>query len=286
MALFVRGSTTKTALVFPLSKILKTPAVSSVRRQSSSKCQYVMAEKVGKKCNVGLIQFNRPKVFNVFCDRMVTELVESIAAYDADDAVGAIVVTGSVRVFSAGADIKEMFDNTYSTNLKIGIIQQLDNLNKCRKPIIAAVNGLTLGIGCELAMMCDVIYAGEDAVLGQTEVRVGTLPGAGASQRMIRSCGKSFTMEAFLTGNKFTAREALSRGLVSKVFPPEQLVNEAIALAEQISRHSRLIVTLCKESVNYAYESNLSPGLQFEKKNCFIVRSQPAIEKKRNDRVL
>lgn len=263
MAVFLKSSISKTKLVFSLTKML-TP-ISSIK-MSTSNLEYIITEKVGEKKNVGLVQLNRPKALNALCDGLVTELTEAVSAYDADDKVGAIVVTGSERAFAAGADIKEMLDKTYSLNLKTGLLQQWDNLSKCKKPIIAAVNGFALGGGCELAMMCDIIYAGEKAKFGQPEIIIGTIPGAGGTQRMIRSCGKSFAMEVCLSGNQITAQEALARGLVSKVFPPEKLVEEAIKLAEKISEHSPLIVALCKESVNYAYESNLSQGLKFEKK--------------------
>lgn len=263
MAIFLRSSVSKSKLVFSISKTVM-PITSM--KLSTCNLEYIITEKVGEKQNVGLVKLNRPKALNALCDGLVTELTEAVSAYDADDSIGAIVITGSERAFAAGADIKEMLDKTYSTNLKIGLLKQWDNLSKCKKPVVAAVNGFALGGGCELAMMCDIIYAGEKAKFGQPEIVIGTIPGAGGTQRMIRSCGKSFAMEVCLSGNQISAQEALSRGLVSKVFPPEKLVDEAIKLAEKISEHSPLIVALCKESVNYAYESSLSQGLQFEKK--------------------
>lgn len=263
MAVFVRSSMSKSKLGFSLSKCVMP--ISSMKL-STSNFEYIIAKKVGEKQNVGLVQLNRPKALNALCDGLVTELTDAVSKYDADDTVGAIVVTGSERAFAAGADIKEMLNKTFSTNLKIGLLKQWDNLSKCKKPIIAAVNGFALGGGCELAMMCDIIYAGEKARFGQPEIGLGTIPGAGGTQRLTRACGKSLAMEICLSGNQFTAQEALSRGLVSKVFPPEQLVDEAIKLAEKISEQSPLIVALCKESVNYAYESSLSQGLQYEKK--------------------
>lgn len=265
MAVFIRSSMSKTKLFFSVSKI----ATISSMKLSTKNLEYIIAEKVGEKQNVGLVRLNRPKALNALCDGLITELTETVSAYDADDTIGAIVVTGSERAFAAGADIKEMLDKTYSVNLKIGLLKQWDNLSKCKKPIIAAVNGFALGGGCELAMMCDIIYAGEKAKFGQPEIAIGTIPGAGGTQRLTRSCGKSFAMEVCLSGNQINAQEALSRGLVSKVFPPEKLVDEAIKLAEKISEHSPLIVALCKESVNYAYESSLSQGLQFEKKTFY-----------------
>lgn len=263
MAFIVRSSLAKSKLAFSLSKMVMP--VSSMKL-STSNLEYIVTEKVGEKQNVGLVKLNRPKALNALCDGLITELTEAVSAYDADNSIGAIVITGSERAFAAGADIKEMVDKTFSTNIKIGLLKQWDNLSKCKKPVIAAVNGFALGGGCELAMMCDIIYAGEKAKFGQPEIAIGTIPGAGGTQRMLRTCGKSFTMETCLSGNQITAQEALSRGLVSKVFPPEKLVDETIKLAEKISEHSPLIVALCKESVNYAYESSLSQGLQYEKK--------------------
>lgn len=266
MAIFLRSSVSKSKLVFSLSKIV-TP-ITSVKL-STCNLEYIITEKVGEKQNVGLVKLNRPKALNALCDGLVTELTEAVSAYDTDDSIGAIVITGNERAFAAGADIKEMLDKTYSTNLKTGLLKQWDNLSKCKKPVIAAVNGFALGGGCELAMMCDIIYAGEKAKFGQPEIVIGTIPGAGGTQRMIRSCGKSFAMEVCLSGNQISAQDALSRGLVSKVFPPEKLLDEAIKLAEKISEHSPLIVALCKESVNYAYESSLSQGLKFEKNSFY-----------------
>lgn len=265
MALFIQSSLSKSKLIFSLNKIVMSVSSSKLSTISKS-LEYIITEKVGEKCNVGLVQLNRPKALNALCDGLVTELTEAVSAYDTDDTIGAIVITGNERAFAAGADIKEMLDKTYSTNLKIGLLQQWNELSRCKKPIIAAVNGFALGGGCELAMMCDIIYAGEKAKFGQPEISIGTIPGAGGTQRLTRSCGKSFAMEVCLSGNQFTAQEALSRGLVSKIFSPEKLVGEAIKLAEKISEHSPLIVATCKESVNYAYESSLSQGLQFEKK--------------------
>lgn len=263
MAFLVRSLLVKSKLALSLPKIVMP--VSSMKL-STSNLEYIITEKVGEKQNVGMVRFNRPKALNALCDGLITELIEAVSDYDTDDSIGAIVITGSERAFAAGADIKEMLDKNFSLNYKYGFLEQWDNLSKCKKPIIAAVNGFALGGGCELAMLCDIIYAGEKAKFGQPEITIGTIPGAGGTQRIARSCGKSFAMEMCLSGNQISAQEALSRGLVSKVFPPEKLVDEAIKLGEKISEYSPLIVALCKESVNYAYNSNLSQGLQFEKK--------------------
>ncbi|XP_050543377.1 enoyl-CoA hydratase, mitochondrial [Daktulosphaira vitifoliae] len=261
MALIIQNSISKT-----LFKFSKLKPILSVNLSTQGTREYIITEKVGEKKNVGLVRLNRPKALNALCDGLVNELTEAVEEHDVDKSIGAIVVTGSERAFAAGADIKEMLNQTYSSNVKFGLLEQWNKLTKCKKPIIAAVNGFALGGGCELAMMCDIIYAGEKAKFGQPEIMLGTIPGAGGTQRLIRSCGKSFAMEMCLSGNQVSAQEALARGLVSKVFPPEKLVEEAIKLAEKISENSPLIVSLCKETVNYAYESSLSQGLQFEKK--------------------
>lgn len=246
-----------------------TPFFSFYSTSTENKYEYILSSKVGSKQNVGLVTLNRPKVLNALCDGLITELANAVNNLEKDDAVGAIVITGSEKAFAAGADIKEMLNQTYSANIKKGLLAEWDRVAECKKPLIAAVNGYALGGGCELAMMCDIIYAGEKAKFGQPEIIIGTIPGAGGTQRIARSCGKSFAMEVCLTGNQFTAQEALTRGLVSKVFPPEKLLEEAIKLGEKISEHSRLIVQLCKESVNNAFETALSQGLKFEKKQFY-----------------
>lgn len=268
MILFSRLSLYKTkSIVLSLTKTT-VMLVSLTMKMSTSNFEQIITNKVGEKRNVGLVRLNRPKILNVITSKLCAELSEALSTYEADVTIGAIVITGNEHVFTAGGDMKEMIDITYSSILKIGLLENLRDVIKCKKPVIGAVNGLCLGAGNELIMMCDIIYAGEHAKFGLTEVLFGTLPG-GCSQRIIRSCGKSLIMEACLSGYQITAQEALSRGLVSKVFPPEKLVDEAIKLAEKISEHSPLIVTLCKESINYAYESSLSQGLQFEKYLCY-----------------
>lgn len=210
---------------------------------------------------------NRPKALNALCNGLMTEVSQAIESFEADDGVGAIVITGSEKAFAAGADIKEMQNITYSQCIIKNFLSDWTKVARAQKPIIAAVNGYALGGGCELAMMCDIIYAGDKAKFGQPEIAIGTIPGAGGSQRLTRVIGKSKAMEMCLTGNMITAEEAEKTGLVSKIFPADKLVAEAVKLGEKISSHSPLIVQLCKEAVNTAYETTLQEGLKFERRH-------------------
>ena len=178
----------------------------------------------------------------------MNELSTALDAFEKDKEIAAIVLTGSEKAFAAGADIKEMQPMTYSKCIQSNFLNNWSRVARCQKPIIAAVNGYALGGGCELAMMCDIIYAGEKAKFGQPEIALGTIPGAGGTQRLTRVAGKSKAMEICLTGNMIDAKEAEKIGLASKVFPADQLVPEAIKLGERISTHSLLIVHLCKEA--------------------------------------
>ncbi|GFG33558.1 hypothetical protein Cfor_12309, partial [Coptotermes formosanus] len=217
---------------------------------AGSSYEFIITETKGEKKNVGLITLNRPKALNALCDGLMREVSDAVDKFENDDNIGALVITGSEKAFAAGADIKEMQHNTYSKNVRGNFLTHWNRVASCRKPVIAAVNGYALGGGCELAMMCDIIYAGDKAKFGQPEIAIGTIPGAGGTQRLPRYIGKSKAMEIALTGTPITAQEAEKAGLVSKVFPPDQLVTEAVKLGEKISSHSQLIVALCKESVN------------------------------------
>lgn len=203
---------------------------------------------------------------NALCNGLIAELTQALEQYEQDDSIGAIVITGSEKAFAAGADIKEMQDKTYPSNVKENFIAKWGRVAQSQKPVIAAVNGYALGGGCELAMMCDIIYAGDKAKFGQPEIAIGTIPGAGGTQRLTRAVGKSKAMEIVLTGNMIDANEAEKAGLVSKVIPADQLVAEAVKLGEKISSHSPLIVALAKESVNTAFETTLQQGLLFERR--------------------
>ncbi|XP_076169108.1 enoyl-CoA hydratase, short chain 1 [Ptiloglossa arizonensis] len=228
--------------------------------------EFVKLETTGEKKNVGLITLNRPKALNALCDKLMSEVNDAVSRFEKDESIGAIVLTGSEKAFAAGADIKEMQNNKYSQTIRGNFLAHWDYISRTTKPVIAAVNGYALGGGCELAMMCDIIYAGEKAKFAQPEVAIGTIPGAGGTQRLTRAVGKSKAMEMVLTGNQITAEEAEKSGLVSKIFPAEKLVAEAIKLGEKIASHSQLIVAMAKESVNTAYETSLKEGLHFEKR--------------------
>ncbi|RKP38305.1 enoyl-CoA hydratase/carnithine racemase [Dimargaris cristalligena] len=230
----------------------------------SQKYQHLLVE---SRNQVGLVTLNRPKALNALCSDLFTELNEALAKFDNDDGIGAIVLTGSEKAFAAGADIKEMSNTNYIENFQSNFLGHWTQISKTRKPIIAAVNGFALGGGCELAMMCDIIYAGDKAKFGQPEIKLGTIPGAGGTQRLTHAVGKSKAMEMVLTGSwNLSAEEAERAGLVSKVFPADKVVDEAVKTAGKIAEHSRPMVQMAKEAVNQAYELNLSSGLLFERR--------------------
>lgn len=220
-----------------------------------------------KKDSVGIITLNRPKALNALCAALIDELGRALDDMEADDAIGAIVVTGSEKAFAAGADIKEMAGKDYmDVYLQDFITNGWERITTCRKPVIAAVAGYALGGGCEVAMMCDFIIAGENAKFGQPEITIGTIPGAGGTQRLTRFVGKSKAMEMCLTGRLMDAAEAERAGLVSRIVPNEELLSDAIKTAEQIASLSRPIVMMAKESVNRSYETTLSEGIRFERR--------------------
>ncbi|KAJ1347404.1 putative enoyl-CoA hydratase, mitochondrial [Parelaphostrongylus tenuis] len=228
--------------------------------------EMIKVEKVGAKKNVALITFNRPKAFNVFNKQLRNELFTSLRELDADDSIGAIVLTGSEKVFSGGVDIKEMVKIDFPQAYQEPFLDEWSTLSKTSKPLIAAVNGYCVGGGCEMVLTCDIIYAGDKAEFGQPEINIGTIPGAGGTQHWARFAGKSMAMEVCLTGNRISASEAKACGIVSKVFPAEKLVDEAVKLAETIAEKSPLIVRMCKEAVNTAYQTTLNEGLRQERR--------------------
>ena len=216
---------------------------------------------------VGLIRLNRPAALNALCDALVRELGEQLMAFDADKAIGAIVITGNERAFAAGADIKEMRDRTNPDAMVEDFIGAgWESVLKVKKPVIAAVAGFALGGGCELAMMCDMIIAADTAKFGQPEINLGVIPGAGGTQRLTRAVGKSKAMEMILTGRTMDAAEAERSGLVSRIVPAAELIEEAVKTAQTIAALSMPIVMLAKESVNRAYETTLAEGVRFERR--------------------
>ena len=215
---------------------------------------------------VGLITLDRPEALNALNNQLVDELVNAVAAYDADEAVGCIVITGSEKAFAAGADIKEMQPKSYMDVYKEDLFAKAGQIADCRTPTIAAVSGYALGGGCELAMMCDFILAGDNARFGQPEINLGVIPGIGGTQRLTRFVGKSKAMEMCLTGRMMEAAEAERAGLVSRVVPKESLLEEALEAAETIASKSLPVAMMAKEEVNRAYEVTLNEGIQFERR--------------------
>ena len=216
---------------------------------------------------VGLVTLNRPKALNALCDQLMTELGQAMAAFDADPAIGAIVLTGSEKAFAAGADIKEMKVRTYPDVYKEDFIgKRWEAVLTIQKPVIAAVAGFALGGGCELAMMCDMIIAADTAKFGQPEINLGIIPGAGGSQRLTRVVGKSKAMDMILTGRMMDAAEAERSNLVCRVVPAADLVAEALKMGEKIASLSAPSVAMAKEAVNVAYETTLREGVRFERR--------------------
>jgi enoyl-CoA hydratase len=216
---------------------------------------------------VGLVRLNRPKQLNALNDQLMDELGAALQAFDADDGVGCIILTGSEKAFAAGADIGAMAQQTFADAYgRDFITRNWEKIRSVRKPVIAAVSGFALGGGCELAMMCDFIIAADNAKFGQPEIRLGIIPGAGGTQRLPRAVGKAKTMDLALTGRMMDAAEAERAGLVSRVVPLERLQDEALAAALQIAQFGRLAVMATKESVNRAFEGSLSDGLMYERR--------------------
>ena len=224
----------------------------------------VLAETRG---NVGLITLNRPKSLNALAEALVRDLGAALDVYDDDPNIRVIVLTGSERAFAAGADISEMVDFNYmDAFLKDFITVGWQRVTKCRKPVIAAVAGYALGGGCELAMMCDMIIAADTAKFGQPEINLGTIPGSGGTQRLTRIIGKSKAMDMVLTGRNMGAEEAERAGLVARVVPAADLIDEAVKTAQTIADKSMPIVMIAKEAVNRAYETTLAEGIHYERR--------------------
>jgi enoyl-CoA hydratase len=226
--------------------------------------EFITAETRGR---VALITLNRPKQMNALNPRLMQELGAALYGFDADDGIGAILITGGEKAFAAGADIGAMKDFDFQHAFRTDYItRDWEHLRSVRKPVIAAVAGYALGGGCELAMMCDIVIAADNARFGQPEVNLGILPGAGGTQRLPRAVGKAKAMDLCLTARMMDAQEAERAGLVSRVVPVDKLMDEALALAEKIASYSLPVAMMIKESVNRAYETTLSEGVRFERR--------------------
>lgn len=216
---------------------------------------------------VGLITLNRPKMLNALSSDLMIELTRALTAFERDDNIGAIILSGNEKAFAAGADITEMQEKSYMEAYKQNFItDNWEEVTRCRKPVIAAVSGYALGGGCELAMMCDFIIAADNAQFAQPEINLGIIPGAGGTQRLIRAVGKSKAMELCLSGRMMDAEEAERAGLVARVVPADKLMEETMKTANAIASKSLPSLMMCKESINRAYETSLSEGLLFERR--------------------
>lgn len=215
---------------------------------------------------VGIAQINRPKAMNALNGPTMSEIMTALEGYDADPAIGAMVITGDERAFAAGADIKQMASASTVEMMNSPFIGYWDRLRAIRKPVIAAVNGWCLGGGSELAMACDMIVAGEGAKFGQPEINLGVMPGAGGTQRLTRAVGKALAMEMILNARQLSADEALRFGLVNRVVPSERCVEEAVRLGEEIAARAPFAVRIAKEAVNAAFETSLAEGVSLERR--------------------
>ncbi len=225
--------------------------------------QHIITE---TKDKVGLITLNRPQVLNALSSAVMDELGEAIDGYENDSTIGVIVITGSEKAFAAGADISEMKDNSFADAFMGNFISRnWERVTTCRKPVIAAVAGFALGGGCELALMCDLIVAGDNAKFGQPEINLGIIPGAGGSQRLTRAVGKSKAMDMCLTGRMMDAEEAERSGLVARVFPVSELLENTLAIAQEIAGKSQVAASMVTEVIDRAYESSLAEGVRFER---------------------
>ncbi|MBT3391688.1 MAG: enoyl-CoA hydratase [Chloroflexi bacterium] len=215
---------------------------------------------------VGLIRLNRPKALNALNKTLLIELISALEVFDADENIGAMVITGSEKAFAAGADIKEMANASAVEMLNSNFIPTFDRIRAIKKPVIAAVAGWALGGGSELALSCDMIIAAENAKFGQPEINIGVIPGAGGTQRLAKAVGKALAMEMVLNNRTLSAAEALHYGIVNHVVPPERCLEEALQLAAEIAARAPLAVQLGKEAVNQAFETSLTEGLADERR--------------------
>jgi enoyl-CoA hydratase len=234
-----------------------------MQRETSMSYENILVETKGR---VGIIRLNRPQALNALNRALKAELAQAIDAFEADDAIGCMLITGSDKAFAAGADIKEMADKTFIEAYLGNFAGNWDRAARTRKPIVAAVAGFALGGGCELAMQCDLIIAADNAKFGQPEIKLGVIPGIGGTQRLARAVGKAKAMDLILTGRMMDAAEAEKSGLVARVVPAASLMEEAMKVAETIAGMSLPAVLAAKEAVNRAFESPLSEGVVFERR--------------------
>jgi enoyl-CoA hydratase len=219
---------------------------------------------------VALVELNRPKELNALNPQLMLELRDTLLELDRNDRVRVIILTGNQQAFAAGADIKQMADKSAVDMLMMDQFSTWDQIKKTKKPLLAAVSGFALGGGCELAMMCDLIVASETAKFGQPEIKLGTIPGAGGTQRLTRALGKAKAMELILTGRFLSAEDALKYGLVIKVVPVEFYLEETLSLAKEIAQLSPIAVQLAKDAVNRSFEAHLDEGLAYERRNFYL----------------
>jgi enoyl-CoA hydratase len=226
---------------------------------------------------VGLITLNRPQAMNALNNQLMQELMDALDAFDRDDSIGAMVITGNEKAFAAGADIKEMADKTLQQMMDQDHISVFGRIRTIRKPVIAAVSGWALGGGCEIALSCDMVVASDSARFGQPEINIGVIPGAGGTQRLTRAVGKALAMEIILNDRRLTAQEAYQFGMVNRVVPVSDYLDEALKLAEEIASRAPLAVRAAKKMINEAYERTLADGLAEEKRtfyNLFATEDQ------------
>ena len=224
--------------------------------------EMILTERHGR---VGLITFNRPQAMNALNNRLMRELMDALASFDKNDGIGAMVITGNEKAFAAGADIKEMADKSIHQMIDTDHVAVFGRIRTIKKPVIAAVSGFALGGGCEIALSCDMIVASESAKFGQPEITIGVIPGAGGTQRLTHAVGKAIAMEMILNNRTLSAQEALQYGLVNRVVPVGDYLNEALKLADEIASRAPLAVQAAKKMINGSYERFLSEGLAQEK---------------------
>jgi enoyl-CoA hydratase len=253
-----------------IEKIEKVEALVRETNMTDANYKNILVEQDG---SIGIVTLNRPKVLNALSHELMDELVTALEAFDRDDKIRVIILTGSERAFAAGADIGEMSDETTISIMQKDRFATWDKVRKIKKPIIAAVSGYALGGGCELMMTCDIIIASESAQIGQPEINIGVIPGAGGTQRLTRVVGKHKAMEMILTGRPINAQEAYHYGLVVKVVPVELYLDEAKSLAKEIAKKSPVALKLAKEAVLKTFDSSISEGLEFERKNFYMLFS-------------